>query len=172
MNAQKYLDNFNVNPIFEKILKKYNINKMENNYSRHLQELKKKYLSLTADLVHKNYFDEMPLYYDELLQYVIVLNTPFIDEAKRKKYQVFLERKSLKDFKDFVKEYIFPYKDSDKDKLGDNAILILKMDSVEYAIKAAEALNNVALDKSHTSIALTYNDFEKIEKLPKKYEEK
>ena len=172
MNAQKYLDNFNVNPIFEKILKKYNINKMENNYSRHLQELKKKYLSLTADLVHKNYFDEMPLYYDELLQYVIVLNTPFIDEAKRKKYQVFLERKSLKDFKDFVKEYIFPYKDSDKDKLGENAILILKMDSVEYAIKAAEALNNVALDKSHTSIALTYNDFEKIEKLPKKYEEK
>ena len=61
MNAQKYLDNFNVNPIFEKILKKYNINKMENNYSRHLQELKKKYLSLTADLVRKNYFDEMPL---------------------------------------------------------------------------------------------------------------
>ena len=54
MNAQKYLDNFNVNPIFEKILKKYNINKMENNYSRHLQELKKKYLSLTADLVRKN----------------------------------------------------------------------------------------------------------------------
>ena len=41
MNAQKYLDSFNLNPIFDKILKKYNINKMEANYNRHLQELKK-----------------------------------------------------------------------------------------------------------------------------------
>lgn len=41
MNAQKYLDNFNVNQIFEKILKKHNISKMEANYNRHLQELKK-----------------------------------------------------------------------------------------------------------------------------------
>ena len=46
------------------------------------------------------------------------------------------------------------------------------MDSVELATKASEALNNIKLDKSHTSIAVTYNEFEKIEKLPKTYEEK
>ena len=118
MNAQKYLENFNVKPIFEKILQKYNISSMENNYTRHFQELKKKYLSLIAELVQKTYFNEMPLYLDEPLLYVIILNAPFMEEEKRAKYNTYLQKKTVADFKDNVKEFIYPYKNSDKDKLG------------------------------------------------------
>ena len=172
MNAQKYLENFNVKPIFEKILQKYNISSMENNYTRHFQELKKKYLSLIAELVQKTYFNEMPLYLDEPLLYVIILNAPFMEEEKRAKYNTYLQKKTVADFKDNVKEFIYPYKNSDKDKLGKGAILILKMDSVDSAKKAALALNGVFFLKSNQVIAMTYPEYEKIAKLPKTYEEK
>ena len=172
MNAEKYLDNFNVKPIFEKILKKHNISSMESNYSRHYQELKKVYISLTADLIKKSYFNEMPLYNEELLLCVIILNTQFIEEAKREKYQLYLQKKVLKEFKDYIKEYIFPYKDSDRQKLGDSGILILKMNSLEFAGKVASELNGKKLDKTHEAICITYSDFDKIANLSKKYNEK
>ena len=172
MNSQKYLDNFNVKPIFEKILKKHNINSMESNYNRHFQELKKKYLSLIGVLSQKSYFNEMPLYYDEPLLYVVILNAPFIDEEKREKYKMYLKLKIVTTFKDNIKEYIFPYKNSDKEKLKDSAIIILKMDSADIVQKAASALNGIKFDKSHEVIAVTYSDYEKIAKLPKCYEEK
>ena len=172
MNPQKYLDNFNYKPIFEKILKKHNINSMEANYNRHFQELKKKYLSFMTILAQKSYFNEMPLYYDEPLLYVVILNAPFIDEEKREKYKMYLKLKIVTTFKDNIKEYIFPYKNSDKEKLEGNAIIILKMDSADIVQKAAEALNGIKFDKTHEVIAVTYSDYEKIAKLPKKYEEK
>jgi WD40 repeat protein len=172
MNAQKYLDNFNVMPIFEKILKKHNINKMEVNYNRHLLELKKKYLSLMSTFIHKNYFNEMPLFYEEPLLYLIILNTPFINEEKREKYKLFLKAKVFNTFKDCIKEYIFPYKNSDEEKLGNNAILILKMESLDLTTKVAEEINGKKLDKTHTAIAIPYYEYEKIANLPNKFEEK
>ena len=172
MNAQKYLDSFNVMPIFEKILKKHNINKMEANYNRHLLELKKKYLSLMSTFIHKNYFNEMPLFYEEPLLYLIILNTPFINEEKREKYKMFLKAKVFSHFKDCIKEYIFPYKNSDEEKLGNNAILILKMESLDLTTKVAEEINGKKLDKTHTAIAIPYYEYEKIANLPNKFEEK
>lgn len=80
----------------------------------------------------------MPLYYDELLLYVIIINTPFIVEEKKDKYRLFIEKKILIFFKDAVKEYIYPYKNSDREKLGNRGILLLKFESAEYANEAAE----------------------------------
>ena len=42
MNPEKYLNNFDVNSIYRKILEKHDISSMEDHYSRHLFELKKK----------------------------------------------------------------------------------------------------------------------------------
>ena len=145
---------------------------MENNYSRHFQELKKKYISLMTELAQKTYFNEMPLYLDEPLLYVIILNAPFMEEEKRAKYNLYLQKKTVADFKDNVKEFIYPYKNSDKEKLGKGAILILKMDSVDSAKKAASALNGVYFLKSNQVTAMTYPEYEKITNLPRKYEEK
>ena len=172
MNAQKYLDNFNVMPIFEKILKKHNINKMEVNYNRHMLELKKKYLSLMTTLINKNYFNEMPLFYEESLLYLIILNAPFIQEDKRERYKKFLSKTIFKLFSDCIKEYIFPYKDSDEEKLGDSAILILKLESLDLTTKVAEEINGKNLDKTHKAIAIPYYDYEKIANLPAQYAEK
>jgi hypothetical protein len=41
MNPEKYLNNFDVNSIYKKILEKHDISSMEDHYSRHLFELKK-----------------------------------------------------------------------------------------------------------------------------------
>jgi hypothetical protein len=56
MNPEKYLDNFNFKPIFEKILKKYEINSMESNYNRHFQELKKKIHIINVRAYQKKLF--------------------------------------------------------------------------------------------------------------------
>jgi hypothetical protein len=172
MNPEKYLDNFNYKKILEDILKKHEINSMESNYNRHFQELKKKYLALTKELKNKSYFNEMPSYNEELLSSVVLLNTIFVEEAKQERFITFLKKKVVGDFQEYIKEYIFPYKDSDKEKMGNSAMIILKMESIEIATKAAEALNGKNLDKTHKITALTYLDYEKIEKMPKEYVEK
>ena len=48
----------------------------------------------------------MPLYLDEPLLYVIILNAPFMEEEKRAKYNTYLQKKTVADFKDNVKEFI------------------------------------------------------------------
>ena len=53
MNAEKYLNNFDVNAIYKKILEKNKISSMEDNYSRHFTELKKKFQSLIPTLAKK-----------------------------------------------------------------------------------------------------------------------
>ena len=172
MNPEKYLDNFNFKPILEKILKKHGISSMENNYSRHMLELKKKFNSLATELINKSYFNEMPSFNDELLSSVVILNAPFIEEAKRNKYKVYLEKRVVKDFKDLIKEYIFPYKDSDKEKMGNDAIMILKTETIETAEKIVEALKGINFDKTHKVIPILYSDYDKIVNLPKEYTQK
>jgi hypothetical protein len=159
MNPEKYLDNFNYKKILEDILKKHEINSMESNYTRHFQELKKKYMALTKELKNKSYFNEMPSYNEELLSSVVLLNTIFVEEAKQERFITFLKKKVVGDFQEYIKEYIFPYKDSDKEKMGNSAMIILKMESIEIATKAAEALNGKNLDKTHKITALTYLDY-------------
>ena len=118
MNPEKYLNNFDCKKIFDKILEKHNITSIEDNYARHLTELKKKYQSLIPTLMKKQYFEEMPSFNEELLLDVIFLNMPFVEEEKRPNFKKWLEKHSFSDFKDYIKEYIFPYKDSDKDDLN------------------------------------------------------
>ena len=120
MNAEKYLNNFDVNAIYKKILEKNKISSMEDNYSRHFTELKKKFQSLIPTLAKKQYFNEMPSFNEDLLLDVIILNTPFVPVEKRANFKVFLEKKTFSSFKNYIKEYIFPYQDSDKDKLENN----------------------------------------------------
>ena len=162
MNAEKYLNNFDVNAIYKKILEKNKISSMEDNYSRHFTELKKKFQSLIPTLAKKQYFNEMPSFNEDLLLDVIILNTPFVPVEKRANFKVFLEKKTFSSFKNYIKEYIFPYQDSDKDKLENNGILIIKVESIELSSKIATALNNTEITKGRKLIALTYPDFEKI----------
>ena len=162
MNAEKYLNNFDVNAIYKKILEKNKISSMEDNYSRHFTELKKKFQSLIPTLAKKQYFNEMPSFNEDLLLDVIILNTPFVPVEKRANFKVFLEKKTFSSFKNYIKEYIFPYQDSDKDKLENNGILIIKVESIELSSKIATALNGTEITKGRKLIALTYPDFEKI----------
>ena len=166
MNPEKYLNNFDVNSIYKKILEKHDISSMEDHYSRHLFELKKKFQSLIPTLMKKSYFDEMPSFNEDLLLDVIILNTPFVPVEKRANFKVFLEKKTFSSFKNYIKEYIFPYQDSDKDKLENNGILIIKVESIELSSKIAAALNGTEVVKGRKLIALTYPDFEKISKMP------
>ena len=170
MNPEKYLNNFDCKKIFDKILEKHNITSIEDNYARHLTELKKKYQSLIPTLMKKQYFEEMPSFNEELLLDVIFLNMPFVEEEKRPNFKKWLEKHSFSDFKYYIKEYIFPYKDSDKDDLNNNGILIIKVNSIEISSKVAQALNGTVILKGRKIIALTYPEFEKISKMPEKYE--
>ena len=171
MNPEKYLSNFNCDEIYKQILAKHNISSMEENYNRHLNELKKKFQSLIPTLKKKPYFDEMPSFNEELLLDVIILNTPFVPVEKRANFRLFLEKKTFASFKTLIKEYIFPYQDSDKDNLNNNGILIIKVDSIEHSYKIAQALNGTEVVKGRKLIALTYPEFEKISKMPENFEE-
>jgi len=171
MNPEKYLSNFNCDEIYKQILAKHNISSMEENYNRHLNELKKKFQSLIPTLKKKSYFDEMPSFNEELLLDVIILNTPFVPVEKRANFKLFLEKKTFASFKAYIKEYIFPYKDSDKDNLNNNGILIIKVESIELSYKIAQALNGTEVVKGRKLIALTYPEFEKISKMPENFEE-
>ena len=172
MNPEKYLNNFDCTQIYKQILQKYNITSMEENYSRHLTELKKKYQSLIPILKKKSYFDEMPSFNEDLLLDVIILNTPFVPEEKRANFKLFLEKKTFSGFKEHIKEYIFPYKNTDKDKLDNNGILIIKVVSIEISYKVAQALNGTEVVKGRKLIALTYPEFEKISKMSNTEHEK
>ena len=171
MNPEKYLSNFNCDEIYKQILAKHNISSMEENYNRHLNELKKKFQSLIPTLKKKPYFDEMPSFNEELLLDVIILNTPFVPVEKRANFRLFLEKKTFASFKTLIKEYIFPYQDSDKDNLNNNGILIIKIDNIEHSYKIAQALNGTEVVKGRKLIALTYPEFEKISKMPENFEE-
>ena len=171
MNPEKYLNNFDCTKIYQQILEKHKISSMEDNYSRHLTELKKKFQSLIPSLMKKSYFDEMPSFNEDLLLDVIILNMPFVPVEKRENFKIFLEKKSFAQFKKYIKEYIFPYKDSDKDDLGNNGILIVKAESIEISSKIALALNGTEILKGRKLIALTYPEFEKISKMPENYAE-
>ena len=166
MNAEKYLNNFDCDRICKQILQNHKITSLEDNYSRHLTELKKKFLSLIPTLMKKPYFNEMPSFNEDLLLHVIILNTPFIPVEKRANFKLFLEKKTFSNFKTHVKDYIFPYQDSDKDNLNDSGILIIKADSVENAYKISLALNGIDIVKGRKLTALTYQEYEKISKMP------
>ena len=108
----------------------------------------------------------MPSFNEDLLLDVIILNMPFVPVEKRENFKKFLEKKSFAQFKEHIKEYIFPYNDSDKDDLGNNGILIIKAGTIELSSKIALALNGTEILKGRKLIALTYPEFEKISKMP------
>lgn len=67
-------------------------------------------------------------------------NTPFVDEDKREKFQTFMNKTITKNFQEKIREYIFPYKNQDKEKLNNSGFIILKFDSFEEAKMAALAM--------------------------------
>jgi hypothetical protein len=88
-------------------------------------------------------------------------NTPFVEEEKRDKFKLFLAKKFGSELSDKIREYIYPYVNSDKAQLDNNAILILKFDSYEEAKLAAIALNRLDIDKSHKAVVVTYMHYER-----------
>ena len=95
-------------------------------------------------------------------------NTPFVEEEKREKFQVFLKKK-LGELSEKIKEYIFPYKNDDKAVLGNDALLIFKFDSYEEAKMAAGVLNGFDIDKAHKVSVVTYIDFDKVTHMEDSY---
>ena len=161
MNIETYFDNYDFEKIFNEILKENRIEQVSNMYDRHKQELKKFSEKIRIKYKQKNYFQDLPTLNDDFSSYVIVTNTPFVEEAKREKFQVFFNKK-VASFKDKIKEFIFPYKDEDKDKLKESAMILLRFETNEEAKLAASALNGLQIDKSHKANAVTYLDYDKI----------
>ena len=86
MNIETYFDNYDFEKIFNEILKENKIEQMSNMYDRHKQELKKFSEKIRIKYKQKNYFQDLPTLNDDFSSYVIVTNTPFVEEAKREKF--------------------------------------------------------------------------------------
>jgi hypothetical protein len=97
-----------------------------------------------------------------------VTNTPFVEEEKRDKFKLFLNKK-LGELSAKIRDYIFPYINADKAVLGNDALLVIKFDSFEEAKLAATALNGFDIDKAHKVNAVTYMDFDKIATMDDKF---
>lgn len=95
-------------------------------------------------------------------------NTPFVEEEKRDKFKLFLNKK-LGELSAKIRDYIFPYVNEDKAVLGNDGLLVIKFDSFEEAKLAASALNGFDIDKAHKVNAVTYMDFDKIASMDDKF---
>ncbi len=96
-------------------------------------------------------------------------NTPFVEEEKRDKFKVFLNKKFGPELSEKIKDYIYPYTNDDKAQLENNAFILLKFDSYEEAKLAANALNGLDIDKSHKASVVTYMDYERIISMEDQY---
>ena len=162
MNQEKYFNDYNFRPIIDRIMKEFKINDLNPNYIRHLQELKTLSEQMRKSYKTKNYFENLPTLNDDFSSYVILINTPFIEESKRDKFKIYIEKKITASFKESVKQYIFPYEDKDKEKMNNIGILLIEFFSNEQAKSAAKAMNGVQIDKTHKAVASTYLDYDKI----------
>ena len=162
MNIDKYFDDYDFKSLIEQVLKENNISGFDSTHSRHLQELRMITEKLRKSYKKKNYFQDLPTLNDDFSSYVILTNTPFVEEAKQEKFKMFLNKKVTTNFKDKIKAFIFPYTDKDKDQLKDAALLFLQFETNEEAKLAAQALNGAQIDKTHKANAVTYLDYDKI----------
>jgi hypothetical protein len=96
-----------------------------------------------------------------------VTNIPFVEKEKQEKFKE-LVKKLAKNFSEKIKEFIFAYEDSDKDKLKNTGFLILKFDSYEEAKMASAALQDVSIAKSKIN-APTFIEFDKVIALDNEY---
>jgi len=87
---------------------------------------------------------------------------PFVEEEKRDKFKMYMNKKVGEDIEKKIKEYIFPYTNEDKDYFGNNSFIILKFGSYEEAKLASVALNDFQIDKSHKVNATTYIEYDNI----------
>jgi hypothetical protein len=87
---------------------------------------------------------------------------PFVEEEKRDKFKMYMNKKLGEDMEKKIKEYIFPYSNDDKDYFANNSFIILKFGSYEEAKLASIALNDFQIDKSHKINPVTYIDYDNI----------
>ena len=169
MNIDDFISNYDFNPLIEKLLKDNNILPGENTYSRHQQEIRKFTEKFRKSMHDRNYFQDLPTLNDDFSSFVVLINTPFVEEAKRDKFKTFMAKKVAVNFKDRIKDYIFPYTDADKDKLKDGAMIMLQFESNEEAKLAAQALNGAQIDKTRKGTAVAYLDYDKVLSMDEKY---
>ena len=168
MNIEKYFNNFyqnSVDSIIESILKEYDLN----GDPKHHDYLKMISKEILQKYKTKDYFKFIPSLNNDFSNYVILLNTPFVEEEKREKFKKLLNIKA-ENFKDTIKNYIFPYTNKDKEKMNNLGMVIIEFETNEQAKLAAKALNGIKLGK-HEAIATTYLDYDKILNTNEKYEE-
>ena len=168
MNIEKYFNNFyqnSVDSIIESILKEYDLN----GDPKHHDYLKMISKEILQKYKTKDYFKFIPSLNNDFSNYVILLNTPFVEEEKREKFKKLLNIKA-DNFKDTIKNYIFPYTNKDKEKMNNLGMVIIEFETNEQAKLAAKALNGIKLGK-HEAIATTYLDYDKILNTNEKYEE-
>jgi len=101
--------------------------------------MKKKAEDFRRSLKGTNIFKDAPAFNRDFSSYVIIANTPFVEEEKREKFKTFLNKTITKDFQGIIKDFIFPYSDADKD-LHKIWLLILKVDTFEEAKLVANSL--------------------------------
>ena len=168
MNIEKYFNNFyqnSVDSIIESILSEYGLNDDQKHHD-YLKMISKEILQKYKT---KDYFKFIPSLNNDFSNYVILLNTPFVEEEKREKFKKLLNIKA-ENFKDTIKNYIFPYTNKDKEKMNNLGMVIIEFETNEQAKLAAKALNGIKLGK-HEAIATTYLDYDKILNTNEKYEE-
>ena len=168
MNIEKYFNNFyknSVDSIIDSILKEYGLS----DDPKHHDYLKMISKEILQNFKTKNYFKFIPSLNNDFSNYVILLNTPFVEEEKREKFKKLLNIKA-DNFKDTIKNYIFPYTNKDKEKMNNLGMVMIEFETNEQAKLAAKALNGVKLGK-HEAIATTYLDYDKILNTNDKYEE-
>jgi hypothetical protein len=146
-NIQDYFEIFDFNQLIEKLFTSLNIQSDDNHLSRHMAEVRKKIDEFKKNAKTKGYFNDMPILNTDFSSYIIcinvlikVTNTPFVERDKQEKFKLFINKKLIMNFQDKVRDIIFPYSDSDKDRLANSAFILLKFDSYEEAKLAANGL--------------------------------
>jgi hypothetical protein len=70
-NTQNLFENYDFNPMIEKLMKNFNIPSDDNHYGRHLAEVKKKIEEFKKNAKTKGYFNDMPNLNTDFSSYVI-----------------------------------------------------------------------------------------------------
>ena len=164
-NFLSFMKNVSTDNIASKILNKLDVRESEKNYHKDLSSKLRHYISKEKErfklIYEPTFFNDLPMFNTkEINSCVILLGTPFVEKSKQDKFKIYLTQKSvLTDFSTMVKNIIFPYEDSDKDSLGNSAMIIIELGSIEEAKLVKSHIDGKMIMKSNQGTALMFEEF-------------
>lgn len=159
------LNQLDYDKVAARILHEIDVTADDKNYYQDLYKKLKHFISKEQERFYKSreqsFFTDRPMFnIKDLNQYVILLNTPFVEKSKQEKFKQYLTTKSvLTEFSSLVKDIFFPYEDSEKAALEKGAICIIKFSSIEEARLVRQTIDGKFIMKNNQGTALLFDEF-------------